>query len=150
MDEGQDRARLAYGTITNRDPVCLSVTVYLTAHDITTQSLRVLTLLAHGARCYALPRIGDFVACLLDDTLNNGVVLGGLYTHAHPTPTSKKDAIHMVSDDGAVFEHDPTSSTTLIDIPAPGKIMLRIGQTSLLMRDDGVTLTTPRFDGIKV
>lgn len=151
MRGDHDRARMASGYVVGRDPSRMMVRIELPAHQLTTQWLRVLTPLASGGKTYSLPRTGDFVACLLDDSLNTGFVIGSAYTNGSKPSVdpSKPNAFHVTMDDGAIFEHDPDTSETLIDIPAGGSFTVRCGASSLVITDGVVTLTTPQFQGVQ-
>lgn len=143
---GPDHARLAFGRVVDRDPARLTVTVDLPQHKITTRHLRVVTGMAYGAQSFALPRLGDDVAVLMDRALNNGVCLGALYSatsDAHAPPNNgRANVIHLTADDGTVIEHDPDQVHTLVTVPAGGTITARVGNSSLVITDQSVVITS--------
>lgn len=151
MRADHDRARLAQGFVVARDKSRMMVRVQLPAHDITTRWLRVTALLTYGATGYGLPRTGAFVVCLLDDSLNTGFVIGSAYTSEVPPSVDpeKPNALHVTFDDGAIIEHDPDTSATLIQVPDGGSITLRVGASELLITGPLVKLTTPQFQGVQ-
>jgi phage baseplate assembly protein V len=81
------------------------------------------------------------VVCPCGDT-NQGVVVGSVYRDAHPAPGDTEDVSRTVFKDGAVVDYDRKRHQHLLDVPMGGSITLRIGRTTLVLRDDGATLTT--------
>jgi phage baseplate assembly protein V len=72
-------------------------------------------------------------------------VVGNVYRDAHPAPGDTGAISRTVFKDGAVLEYDRQQHNHLLDVLAGGAITLHIGQTTLVLRDDGATLTTPNL-----
>jgi phage baseplate assembly protein V len=118
--------------------------VRVTTGDITTGWLPFATVRAGQDRTWHAPEPGEqvVVVCPCGDT-NQGVVVGSVYRDAHPAPGDTEETSRTVFKDGAVLEYDREQHKHLLDVPAGGSITLRIGRTTLELRDDGATLTTP-------
>ncbi|MCL2829420.1 MAG: phage baseplate assembly protein V [Betaproteobacteria bacterium] len=94
------------------------------------------------------PSIGEQVVLASPSGLpEGGFILPGYYTTEHPAPDERKTATVDLWPDGARVEYDWATKKYLIDIPETGKIVLKIGRTTLELRDDGVLLKTPKFEG---
>lgn len=61
--------------------------------------------------------VGDFVAVLGDEKLEQGVILGAIYSEKNPPPIDTKDKWHRKFKDGTVIEYDRSTSTLLIEGP---------------------------------
>jgi phage baseplate assembly protein V len=120
--------------------------VRVTTGDITTGWLPFAAVRAGQDRTWHAPEPGEqvVVVCPCGDT-NQGVVVGSVYRDAHPAPGDTKDISRTIFKDGAVLEYDRKQHKHLLDVPIGGSITLRIGQTTLELRDDGATLTTPKL-----
>lgn len=130
------------GTIAELDAARARVRV--TSGDITTDWLPFTAARSGQDRSWHAPEPGEqvVVVCPCGDS-NQGVVVGSVYRDAHPAPAASEDVARTVFKDGAVLEYDRKNHKHLLDVPAGGSITLRIGQTTLELRDDGATLTTP-------
>ena len=120
--------------------------VRVTTGDITTGWLPFVTVRAGQDRTWHAPEPGEqvLVVCPCGDT-NQGVVVGSVYRDAHPAPCDNEDISRTIFKDGAILEYDRQQHGYLLVVPAGGGISLRIGQTTLVLRDDGATLTTPNL-----
>jgi phage baseplate assembly protein V len=120
--------------------------VRVTSGDITTGWLPFATSRAGRDRTWHAPEPGEqaVVVCPCGD-INQGVVVGSVYRDAHPAPGDSEDISRTVFKDGAVLEYDRQEHKYLLDVPAGGAVTLRIGRTTLVLRDDGSTLTTPKL-----
>lgn len=120
--------------------------VRVTSGDTTTDWLPFATSRAGQDRTWHAPEPGEqvVVVCPCGDS-NQGVVVGSVYRETHPAPGSTEKHSRTVFKDGAVLEYDRESHKYLLDVPQGGSITLRIGQTTLELRDDGTKLTTPKL-----
>lgn len=120
--------------------------VRVTTGDITTGWLPFATNRAGQDRTWHAPEPGEqvVVVCPCGDT-NQGVMVGSVYRDAHPAPGDTEEISRTVFKDGATLEYDRKQHKHLLDVPAGGSITLRIGRTTLVLRDDGATLTTPNL-----
>jgi len=132
------------GCVTELDAAKARVRV--TAGDITTGWLPFATVRAGQDRTWHAPEPGEqvVVVCPCGDT-NQGVVVGSVYRDAHPAPGDNENISRTVFKDGAILEYDRQQHKYLLDVPAGGAITLRIGQTTLVLRDNSAILTTPNL-----
>lgn len=72
------------------------------------------------------------------------VVLGAIHQDKHPAYGGDPDERGRVWKDGARDTYNRKTHTRTIDVPAGGKILLKIGGTSYELTADGATLTAPR------
>ena len=120
--------------------------VRVQAGPITTGWLPFATMRAGEDRTWHPPEPGEQVLLVAPGgDLNQGVVVGSIYRAAHPAPADSADVSRTLFKDGAVMEYDRVQPHWRLAVPAGGKIVLEIGATTLALRDDGTTLTTPIF-----
>ncbi len=53
-----------------------------------------------------LPDIGEQVVCLMDQNIEEGVILGAIYSGLDEVPVISKDKIKIKLEDGSDFEYD--------------------------------------------
>jgi phage baseplate assembly protein V len=99
-----------------------------------------------GVRVWAAPEVGEQVVLVSPyGDPAQAVVLGSVYQDAYGAPASNKFAARTEFADGASIQYDRAGHLYEIDVPAGGVITLRIGRTTLVMRDGSTTLTTPEL-----
>lgn len=59
--------------------------------------------------------VGDFVACMMDNNIEDGVVLGAIYDENNTPPVGNKDVEAKTFSDGTVIKYDRSSSTLTIE-----------------------------------
>jgi phage baseplate assembly protein V len=118
--------------------------VRVKAGSILTGWLPFATARAGEDRTWNAPEPGEQVLVVAPcGDLNQGIVVGSVYRTDYPAPADSADISRTVYKDGAVQEYDRAGHNWLLNVPAGGSIRLCIGQTTLELRDDGTTLTTP-------
>lgn len=118
--------------------------VRVRAGPITTGWLPFATVRAGQDRTWHPPEPGEQVLLVAPGgDLNQGVVVGSIYRAEHPAPADSADVSRTLFKDGAVMEYDRDKHHWRLEVPAGGKIVLEIGATTLELRDDGTTLSTP-------
>lgn len=70
--------------------------------------LAVVVPFALGAKAFWVPRLNSQVIVLVDENLEDGVVLGAVYSKADPVPSAPALALHAEFEDGTILEYDPT------------------------------------------
>lgn len=132
------------GTVAELDAARARVRV--TSGDNTSTWLPFATARSGQDRSWHAPEPGEqvVVVCPSGDS-NQGVVVGSVYRDAHPAPADSEEISRTIFKDGAVLEYDREKHKYLLDVPAGGSITLRIGKTTLVLRDEGTTLTTPQL-----
>ena len=93
--------------------------------DMPTDWLPMITANAGSNRFYALPDVGEMVACVLDARGEGGVVLGAVYNDADPTPANTRDIWCKEFTNGTRIEHD--RSTGKVTIDTPGEVLVKAG-----------------------
>ena len=120
--------------------------VRVQAGPITTGWLPFATVRAGQDRTWHPPEPGEQVLLVAPGgDLNQGVVVGSIYRSTHPAPADSADVSRTLFKDGAVMEYDRAQHHWRLAVPAGGKIVLQIGATTLELRDDGTTLSTPKL-----
>lgn len=77
---------------------------------------------------YKIPDEGTQVVCLMDEFLEDGVVLGAIYSDADPPPVTNKDLFYRRFKDGSIIQYDraghqlTASIQGSIDVTATGNI----------------------------
>ena len=73
-------------------------------------------------KAYWLPDVGEQVVCLLDDSAENGIILGAIYSATDVAPVSTRNKKHIRFDDGTTIEYDRAAS--LLSISVQGAITI--------------------------
>jgi len=122
---------LKFGVVSATDPSTCRVRVkYQDNEGIESYWLAVTQRQAYGTRDYHMPEIGEQVACLVDEHNEEGVVLGGIYSAADPTPVASQDKRHVAFKDGGVIEYDASAHRATVTLPGQARITL--GQEGIL------------------
>ena len=130
---------LKFGVVSATDPANCRVRVkYQDNEGIESYWLAVAQRQAYGTRDYHMPEIGEQVACLIDAHNEEGVVLGGIYSAADPTPVDSQDKRHTVFKDGAVIEYDASAHRATVTLP--GQARITIGQDGILEVQGATTI----------
>lgn len=66
--------------------------------------------------------VGDYVGLLLDESGEQGIILGAFYSSKNPPPVTSKDLYYRRFADGAVIEYDRSQSH--LQITCPGTITI--------------------------
>ncbi len=141
---------LKYGVVTAVDTAKARVRVRFPGDDgLVSWWLQVVQHKTGQDRFYALPDPGEHVACLMDDGNENGVVVGAIYSDPEPPPADDADLALMLFKDDARIAYDRAAHELAIELPAAGKIRLKVGRSELVISDGQVTVTTPAFAGVK-
>ena len=102
---------------------------------------------AGAVRQWRPPSIGEQAMILSPSGLpEGGFVLPGFYTTQHKNGNDTKEEVTATDyPDGAREHYDHGAHEYVLKVPAGGRIVLTIGATTLELRDDGTTLTTPKL-----
>ncbi len=108
---------LRFGIVTNVDEKRAMVRVNFQDMDGTISYwLPVLVPKSHKDRYYYMPDIGEHVVCLMDETCEEGVVLGAIYSEADNPPERSKDKYHIKFADGTTIEYDRAEHKLRADV----------------------------------
>lgn len=87
--------------------------------------LNLVVRKSQSAKDWWMPEVGELVACLMDENLEDGVVLGALYSTADKPP-SEATAQNFVRtfEDASVIEYDPVTHALSATLPAGGTAVI--------------------------
>lgn len=86
--------------------------------NLETDWLSVLQRNTSQNQAYWMPDVDDQVMVLCDENLEEGCILGAVYSEVDTPPVSTRDKYHVKFSDGTTLEYDRASSTLTIDGPA--------------------------------
>lgn len=116
--------------------------------DWTSLPIPWLSFAAGEVRSWRPPSVGEQALIVAPSgELATAFAIVGYYTQQHDAPESSPDKTVTVFPDGARESYDHASSEYVLDVPAGGRIVFRIGDTQLVMEAGSTTLTTPSFTG---
>lgn len=87
-----------------------------------TMPLYVLASKSHRDKSYAMPDLGEHVACLLDSNGETGVILGAIYSGADAPPVESEDKHHLRFEDGGSAEYDRSTGTLKVVTTGPVEV----------------------------
>ena len=93
--------------------------------NLTSAELPVLTSFAAGNSSYALPQIGDVVACIFeseDDDSGAGYVIGAFYDDKNPPKAKSVDITRIDFKDGSFIEFDRSKGNLTVNCTGDIKI----------------------------
>lgn len=106
---------MRFGTVSERDSSAGLLRVEFTEDGIVSDWLPMVVAAGAKNSFFALPDVGEQVACLMDTHAENGVVLGAIYS-ANTKPKQASDDISSVEfSDGTKVIYDRQAHTLLID-----------------------------------
>ncbi|KKP40315.1 MAG: hypothetical protein UR30_C0005G0096 [Candidatus Peregrinibacteria bacterium GW2011_GWC2_33_13] len=98
---------LRFGIVTNIDELKACARVQFQDSDgMVSYWLSVLQVKTYKDKFYVLPDMGEQVVCLMDKNLEEGVILGAVYSGIDECPVISKDKVKIKFQDGAEFEYD--------------------------------------------
>jgi len=119
---------LKFGIVSNINEKQATARVQFSDNDgIPSYWLPVLQAKTLKDKFYILPDIGEQVVCLMDENLEDGVILGAIYSEADTCPVFSKDKITAKFSDGTSIEIDKklgSLSVTVKDFNLNGKFIL--------------------------
>lgn len=136
-----------YGTIAEADYVRARMRVR--SGDVLTGWLPFTTGRAQGDRTWSPPEVGEQVVLVAPGgDLAQAAVVGAVYRDAEPgsAPGDKPTVRRTVYQDGTIEEYDRETHTYTLNVVPAGKIVLKVGESSLEIDSSGIRLTAPRID----
>ena len=89
--------------------------------DLLTAPLPFISSKAGYDRTWNPPEVGEQVIVLAPSgELSAGFVLGGIYTTAHPAPSTSADVAKMIFKDGTTATYDKALHSLTLDLPSSG------------------------------
>jgi len=117
--------------------------------DVVTGWLPFTTRRAQGDRTWSPPEVGEQVVMVAPSgDLAQAVVVGAVYRHAAEgsAPGDKPTVRRTIYQDGTVEEYDRENHTYTLSVVDAGKIVLKVGGSSLEIDAAGIRLQAPRID----
>ncbi len=128
---------LKFGIVTNINPTLAQARVQFADDDILSYWLPILQQKTQKDKFYAIPDIGEHVACLMDDNSEEGVILGAIYSALDSTPVSSKSQLMIKFEDESFIQFDKT--TGILTLKFKGiDVISDINQTGKLQNSAGV------------
>lgn len=90
--------------------------------DMLTKWIPVLYTKTQDDKAYWTPDIGEQVMCMMDDRLEDGCVMGAIYSEADQPPTDDMDEWGIKFKDGGEISYN--RSTGIAKVVAPTKVIL--------------------------
>lgn len=129
---------LRFGIVTNIDESKACARVQFNDNDnMVSYWLSVLQANTYKDKFYMLPDIGEQVVCLMDQNIEEGVILGAIYSGLDEVPVISKDKIKIKLEDGAEFEYDKKEHVLNIKCESIN-INALINHTGLFLNSAGV------------
>lgn len=122
--------------------------VRVTAGQITTGWLPVMTSRAHEDVTWWMPEVGEQVVVVAPTgDLAQGVVLGAVYQARYPAPADRPTVHRQVYADGTIQEYDREAHHWLLDMRAnDGTMEILTGTTQILIMPGNVYIRADRID----
>jgi len=108
---------LRFGIVTNIDESKAQARVQFQDSDgMVSYWLSILQSKTYKDKFYILPDLGEHVVCLMDKNIEEGVILGSIYSEQDACPVVSKDKFHIRFEDGTVLEYDKSTKKLSADI----------------------------------
>lgn len=91
--------------------------------DLLTQWIPVAYQMTQATQAYWTPDIGEQVICLMDDRLEDGCVIGAVYSAADQPPTDDMDEFGVAFPDGGAVRYNRASGVATV--VAPTRVVLQ-------------------------
>ena len=129
---------LKFGIVTNINPTLAQARVQFADDDILSYWLPILQQKTQKDKFYAIPDIGEHVACLMDDNSEEGVILGAIYSALDSAPASSKAQLMIKFEDESFIQFDKT--TGILTLKFKGiDVISDINQTGKFENSAGIT-----------
>lgn len=133
------------GIVSSTDDAGPTVRVKFTDRDdVVSYDLSVLMKNTKKNKDYWIPEVNEQVLCLfLPNGIEQGFVLGSLYSKETLPPASSKDKRKTLFEDGTSVEYDRATHTLTVDVPASGGNVIVNAHTSVTVNSPKVDLGEP-------
>jgi len=129
---------LKFGIVTNINPALAQARVQFADDDILSFWLPILQQKTQKDKFYAIPDIGEHVACLMDTNSEEGVILGAIYSALDDTPANSKNQLMIKFEDESFIKFD--KETGILTLKFKGiDVISDINQTGKFQNSDGIT-----------
>lgn len=137
------------GIVTQLDPATARARVKFPEDDTFTETeepgiesywLQVTHRWTTETKEFSMPAVGSQVVCLMDENLEFGVILAGLYSDADPRPAAPNTSVHLEFSDGTILEYDPAAHLLKADVQGDVEVTATGAAT---IKAAGITLDGP-------
>lgn len=129
---------LKFGIVTNINPTSAQARVQFADDDVLSYWLPILQQKTQKDKFYAIPDIGEHVACLMDENSEEGVILGAIYSALDDTPVSSKTQLMIKFEDESFINFN--KETGILTLKFKGiDVISDINQTGKLKNSAGIT-----------
>ena len=129
---------LKFGTVTSINPLTAKARVEFAEDNINSYWLPILQHKTLRDKFYSMVDVGEQVACLMDETSEDGVILGAIYTRVNDVPGFDKNQHLIQFQDGSFIEFNKETQTLTI-LAKTINVIANIIQTGTLTNSDGIT-----------
>lgn len=88
---------------------CLARVIFPDKDNMVSGWLSVVQRNTYGHKSKEMPKKGEQVSCLMDENLEEGEILGGIYSDEDPPPVSEAKGFYIEFEDGSIIEYDEES-----------------------------------------
>ena len=105
---------LRFGIVSQIDPINVQARVSFEDDESTSFWLPVLQTKTLKDKFYAMPDIGEQVACLMDENSEDGVILGAIYSTEDVSTTQSEKQLSVNLEDGSYINADKENQTLIV------------------------------------
>lgn len=105
---------LRFGIVSQIDPINVQARVSFEDDESTSFWLPVLQTKTLKDKFYAMPDIGEQVACLMDENSEDGVILGAIYSSEDVSATQSEKQLSVNLEDGSYINVDKENKTLTV------------------------------------
>ena len=105
---------LRFGIVSQIDPINVQARVSFEDDESTSFWLPVLQTKTLKDKFYAMPDIGEQVACLMDENSEDGVILGAIYSTEDVSATQSEKQLSVNLEDGSYINADKENQTLIV------------------------------------
>jgi len=105
---------LRFGIVSQIDPINVQARVSFEDDESTSFWLPVLQTKTLKDKFYAMPDIGEQVACLMDEHSEDGVILGAIYSTEDVSATQSEKQLSVNLEDGSYINADKENQTLIV------------------------------------
>ena len=105
---------LRFGIVSQIDPIKVQARVSFEDDESTSFWLPVLQTKTLKDKFYAMPDIGEQVACLMDENSEDGVILGAIYSTEDVSATQSEKQLSVNLEDGSYINADKENQTLIV------------------------------------
>lgn len=115
------------------------------ADNLITKELSVLFTRTSENKSYDMPDIDEQVVCLfLPNGMEQGFVIGSVYSKSDPVPVSNSNKKHYVFKDGTWMEYDRKAHKMTINVK--GRLDIHADKEITIDSGEHIKFTAPRID----